>query len=32
MPPNIENAKVTVEEVGEVLASHFKANKSTGLS
>jgi hypothetical protein len=32
LPEDIENAKITVAEVEHVLESHFKANKSTGLS
>ena len=32
VPDNIDNAKITTTEVKQVLQSHFKANKSTGLS
>ena len=32
VPDNIHNAKITTTEVKQVLESHFKANKSTGLS
>ena len=32
VPDNIDNAKITTTEVKQVLESHFKANKSTGLS
>jgi hypothetical protein len=31
-PPESPELLLTVEEVGETLADHFKANKSTGLS
>ncbi len=32
IPEDIENTKITAAEVKIVLESHFKANKSTGLS
>jgi hypothetical protein len=32
VPEDIENTKITAAEVKHVLDSHFKANKSTGLS
>ena len=32
IPEDIENTKITTAEVKNVLDSHFKANKSTGLS
>ena len=32
LPEDIDNAQITALEVKNVLTSHFKANKSTGLS
>ncbi len=32
LPEDIDNAYITAKEVKHVLTSHFKANKSTGLS
>ena len=32
LPEDIDNAQITAKEVKNVLTSHFKANKSTGLS
>jgi hypothetical protein len=32
LPEDLNNAKITTAEVKNVLESHFKANKSTGLS
>jgi hypothetical protein len=32
VPTDIDNAKITAMEVKNVLQSHFRANKSTGLS
>ena len=32
IPDDIDNAKITAAEVKHVLAEHFRANKSTGLS
>ena len=32
LPEDIDNAQITAKEVKNVLTSHFKANKRTGLS